>query len=400
MATNVIESTIQDVIGCAPFTGTDKFRFWRVPIKTWLMRQGWNGKVISNMTETEKSDIYTDFNKATELALKYNQPPLALDRGRRFAAAPYAPKDGAVINMLKRRQRFGGSPVVGPDIEEQDESGVNEARVVDLIAKHVAALKPVETIIKVVQADKVKVVKGAKHPKLAMLIKVASSRMLNGFRPNIWLFGETASGKSHAAEQVAEALGLKFYAHGSMGMAHELMGYKDGGGKYHRTPFRDAFEHGGVVLLDECDSWDPMVTLALNGPAANGISSFPDGMIRRHKDCVIIAAGNTVGAGATAEFVGRNRLDAAFMSRFAVKMEWPRDPSIELAISGNAQWVDRVVKARDRAKVAGLKHAIDPRHSQAGAALIAAGLSMDEAAELTYLAGLTEAQRRTVEGAM
>ena len=41
---------------------------------------------------------------------------------------------------------------------------------------------------------------------------------------------------------------------------------------------------------------------------------------------------------------------------------------------------------------------IDPRHSQAGAALIAAGMTYDKAAELTYLAGLTADQRRIVEG--
>jgi cobaltochelatase CobS len=140
------------------------------------------------------------------------------------------------------------------------------------------------------------------------------------------------------------------------------------------------------------------VTLALNGALANGLSAFPDGMVRRHKDSIFVAAGNTVGSGATAEFVGRNRLDAAFLSRFPVKIEWPRDPAIEKAIAGNDAWASRVMTARARAASAGIKHAIDPRHTQAGAALIAAGMSMDEAADLTYLAGLPDAQRRTVEG--
>src|SRR6185436_13931792 len=97
---------------------------------------------------------------------------------------------------------------------------------------------------------------------------------------NIWVYGPTASGKSHVCEQIAEALKLKFYVQGAMSMAHELMGYKDGNGKYHSTPFREGFEKGGVVLLDECDSWDPAVTLALNGATANGVSAFPDGMVR------------------------------------------------------------------------------------------------------------------------
>lgn len=397
----VVETTVQDVLGCAPFTGTNDFTYYRVTIKTWLMRQGWNGKVIGTMTGQEQREVYTDFDKATELALKYRQPPMAKDRGRRFAAAPYAPKDSGIIRMIQRKQRFGVNQPIGVEVEEEDTAGVNEARVAEMIARQMAVLqaaKPVETIIKVVQGDKVGIVKGAKHPKLALLVRSMSARMLNGFHLNVWLFGPTASGKTHSVEQVAEAMKRKFYSHGAMSMAHELMGYKDANGKYHTTPFRECYEKGGVCLLDECDSWDPAVTLALNGALANGLTAFPDGMVRRHKDSIIVAAGNTVGAGATAEFVGRNRLDAAFMSRFPVKIEWPRDPAIEKVIAGNDAWANRVMRARERAAAAGLKHAIDPRHTQAGAALIAAGMTMDEAAALTYLAGLPDAQRRTVEG--
>jgi len=92
-------------------------------------------------------------------------------------------------------------------------------------------------------------------------------------------------------------------------------------------------------------------------------------------------------------------LDTAFLSRFPVKVQMERDPRIELAIAGgNEAWVKRVTTARARAAAAGIKHLIDPRHSQAGAALLATGMSMDEVAEITYLAGLPEAQRRTVEG--
>ena len=132
--------------------------------------------------------------------------------------------------------------------------------------------------------------------------------------PVILIHGPTASGKTHSAEQLAEGMGAKFYMHGAMSMAHELTGFVDAAGNYHRTPFRDAFEHGGICLLDEVDSWDGQVTLALNAPLANGQCAFPDGMVKRHRDCIIIAAGNTTGSGATADFVGRNRLDAAFLS--------------------------------------------------------------------------------------
>lgn len=392
----LVESTVQDVIGCPPFTGFEKFMYVRTTLKTWVMRQGWNGKIFETMTPEEITNLYTDFNKATELALKYNQPAIAMDRGRRFAAAPYVPKDPRVIKIIQRKAVKGIAPLAAVDDNEAEGSnGFDEDRVMELIRQHI---KPAEVTIKMMQADKVSVIKGTKHPKLATLAKVLSCRMLNGFHVNTWLYGPTGSGKSHAAKQIADAMKLKFYSHGALSMDHQLMGYKDGAGKYHTTAFRQCFEFGGVGLLDECDSWDPAVTLSLNGALANDVVSFPDGMVKRHKDSIFIAAGNTVGQGATIEFVGRNKLDAAFMSRFPVKIEWPRDEEVEKAISGNDPWVERVRAARQRALAAGIKHAIDPRHSQAGAALIAAGMSMDEAAELTYLAGLGEAQKRTVEG--
>lgn len=243
-----------------------------------------------------------------------------------------------------------------------------------------------------------KTLTGATHPKMATLLKAATARTAKGGRMNIWLTGPAATGKTHAAELVADAMDLPFYTHGAMAMTHELMGFIDAGGTYQRTAFRDAFEFGGVCLFDEVDSWESQPTLALNAALANGCASFPDGMVKRHPDCIIIAAANTNGNGATAEYVGRNKLDAAFLSRFAIKIEWHRDVAFELAIGGDEAFTRRVQAARERAKAAGLKHNIDTRHAQAGASLIAAGFTPDEAAELTYLAGLNADQRRMVEG--
>jgi hypothetical protein len=242
-------------------------------------------------------------------------------------------------------------------------------------------------------------VEGHSHPKLATLLRALSVKQANGFAVNVFLVGSTSSGKTHGAGQAAKALGRTFGAHGAMMMQHELMGFIDASGHYHRTPFRDAFENGGVVLLDEVDSWDASVTLSLNAALANGYASFPDGMVPRHSDCVIIGGANTHGTGATAEYVGRNRLDSAFLSRFPVRIEWNPDPALEVAISGNPEFARRVQAARERARASGLKHLIDARQMQAGAALIAAGFTSDEAADMTYLAGLSKEQRRMIEGA-
>lgn len=254
--------------------------------------------------------------------------------------------------------------------------------------------------ITLAKADGVKTqLEGLHHPMFPTFLRVLSSRDASGRVPNVWLTGGTATGKTTMAEKAAEALELPFYMHGAMEMTHELVGFVDAGGTYHETQFVKAFRNGGVVLLDEIDSWGNGCTLALNAALANGQTSLPDGnMLKRHKDCIVVAAGNTWGTGATSDFIGRNKLDAAFLSRFPVKLHIEYDAALEQAFSGNRQWAERVQAARARAKTVGLKVVIDPRHSIAGAALIANGFSADEAAKLTYLAGLTPEQVKQVEG--
>lgn len=241
-------------------------------------------------------------------------------------------------------------------------------------------------------------VDGHQHPAFKRLLTAASSRMANGYAPNVWLAGPAGSGKTHAGHMLADAMGLAFHLNGAISMPHELLGFIDAAGNYHRTPFRDAYEHGGIYMFDEVDGSDNSAILALNAALANGHATFPDMKIKRHPACIIVASANTWGLGATAEYVGRAKIDAAFLSRFPVRIGWEYDTALEVAISGNEQFARRVIAARERARAAGLKVLIDPRASQAGAALIAAGMKPDEAAEFTYLANLSKDQRKIVEG--
>lgn len=239
---------------------------------------------------------------------------------------------------------------------------------------------------------------GHKHPAFGKLLRAMCARAADGYSPNAWLSGPAGSGKTTGARMVAEALELPFHYNGAIGMPHELLGFIDAGGTYHRTPFRDAYEHGGVYLFDEVDGSDNAALLALNAALANGRATFPDGQVERHAECRIIAAANTFGHGATAEYVGRSKIDAAFLSRFPVRIVWDYDAALEVAISGNPDFARRVQGARERARNAGLKILITPRDSIAGAALIAAGFDADEAAQMTYLASLTAEQARMIEG--
>ncbi|WP_051509081.1 AAA family ATPase [Rhizobium favelukesii] len=241
---------------------------------------------------------------------------------------------------------------------------------------------------------------GTQHPLFGDLLTTLSVRQANGSYNNVWIAGPTGSGKTHAAKECAKAFGVPFYFNGALGMSHELVGFVDAAGNYHTTPFRQAYENGGVYLFDEVDASDNAALLALNAALANGECSFPDNPlpVARHTDFRCIGAANTFGQGATAEFIGRAKIDAAFLSRFAVKFHWTYDVALEQAISGNVEFTKRVQAARARAQAAGVKIVIDPRHSMAGAALISAGMSSDRAAALTYLAGLNSEQTRIVEG--
>lgn len=309
-----------------------------------------------------------------------------------------------------------GEPVQSSSVKDKAKAAIGLMAAIEAIAgqsmdkEAIAALVRSElkaaladmpsTLIKVQGADgTVRDVKGHKHPLFTDLLTVLSARDSRGYPINVWISGPAGSGKTHAAHQAAEALGLAFYLQGAMSMPHELTGFVDAGGRYHDTPFVRAFRDGGVILLDELDAGDNSALLALNAALANGSMSLPTAeLISRHKDTVIIGAANTFGQGATADYIGRTKIDAAFLSRFPVKFSWTYDDKLERNISGNEAWAATVQNARKKAHAAGLKIVIDPRHSIAGAALLATGMTEQRVKELTYLASLTPDQRRIVEG--
>jgi hypothetical protein len=238
-----------------------------------------------------------------------------------------------------------------------------------------------------------------RHPMAETLLRSCNVRTPDGYRLNVWISGPAGSGKTYGAKQISEVLGLRFETHGAMTMAHELTGYMDASGRYHETPFVRAFRNGGAVLLDEIDAGSNEALLALNAALANGFMSLPSGdVVERHSDFLCIAAANTWGLGATADYVGRSRIDVAFLDRFGARLAWDYDKLFERAISGNEAWTDRVHDARGKARDAGLKVAITTRACINGAALVRAGFTPDEAANMTYLASLTTEQVKMLGG--
>jgi cobaltochelatase CobS len=198
-----------------------------------------------------------------------------------------------------------------------------------------------------------------------------------------FLVGPAGSGKTTVAENVAKKFGMDFYCMsvGNQTTKSDLLGFISATGNYVSTVFRTAFEEGGVFLLDEIDAGNSNVLTILNSALANGYCSFPDGMVKRHKNFCCIASGNTIGQGANKQYVGRNQLDGATLDRFT-KIDWTYDEVLEKKISKNNGWTNRVQAIRKICNDMGLKLIISPRASINGSNLINDGipvLQVDEA---------------------
>jgi MoxR-like ATPase len=219
---------------------------------------------------------------------------------------------------------------------------------------------------------------------------------------NIWMTGEAGSGKSTIAENVAEAMGIPFYTlpcAGDLGK-HEVVGYMDAKGEYVSTPFRKAYENGGVFIFEEIDSASAEVVLCVNTALANGGMYFPDGaFIKRHKDFVCLAAANTWGIGASRTYVGRQPMDGASLDRF-IQYEVVYDEELELEIAGDRDWARKVQRIRQAVKTSNQRMIISPRASINGAKLLAVGFTESQVLEMTILKGCSDEQRNIIMSAL
>ena len=216
-----------------------------------------------------------------------------------------------------------------------------------------------------------------------------------------YIVGPAGSGKTTAAEQVAEALGLRFFMQGAASGAHEYMGFIDARGTYNATPFREAFENGGVFLADEIDGSDAAALLALNAALANGVCAFPGSVfpVKKHKDFRFVAAANTFGTGANRQYVGRSQLDAATLDRF-VFIDWPYDTVLERMLCTDATWLAYVQSVRAAVEKLNIRHVVSPRASIFGEKLIGAGIPLAEVAQMVIWRGLSDADVARIKAAM
>jgi len=224
---------------------------------------------------------------------------------------------------------------------------------------------------------------GAQHKRFPELLAMISANV------PVWLVGPSASGKTHAAESAAAALGLSFHCVSvcQQTAVSYLLGYMNASGGYVSTEFRKAYETGGVFLLDEIDAGNPNVLAVLNAALSNSVCAFPDGMISRHADFRCIAAANTFGRGADRQYVGRLQIDAATLNRFAI-LVWDYDEALEREIGGNAAWTKYVQAVRRTAAELQLRVVISPRASIYGARMLSAGMQWNTVADSLLFAGM------------
>lgn len=200
---------------------------------------------------------------------------------------------------------------------------------------------------------------------------------------HVRLVGPAGSGKTHAAEQVAEGLGLTFFPQsvGPHTSKTDLLGFVDAGGRYQASMLRQAYEHGGLYLLDEYDAGNPGVLTTLNAALANGYCSFPDGVIKRHENFRCVAAGNTYGQGASRVYIGRQVMDAATTDRF-VDLPWDYDTDIErsIALSYNlgTDWIEFVHALRAAQAKTEIRAVVSTRVIIDGYKLLRAGFTQSE----------------------
>lgn len=217
-----------------------------------------------------------------------------------------------------------------------------------------------QQVLKVVTDSGDNLIKGVKHSQLPSLINMVGAGL------NVMLTGSAGSGKTHASAQVAEALGLKFYALsvGAQTSKSDIVGFIDAGGTYRSTPFRQAYEKGGVFVMDEIDAGNSNVLVQINSALSNGICSFPDKQVKAHKDFRFIATANTYGKGESIKYVGRNRLDAATLDRFTI-IHWDIDDKVEEAMADGDTAIYKAIKAaRDYCEKKNIDAMITPRTTQ------------------------------------
>jgi molecular chaperone GrpE (heat shock protein) len=233
-------------------------------------------------------------------------------------------------------------------------------------------------------------------------VKEAQSVDQDGLYP--MLVGPAGSGKTTASRLIAQHLfGDDWRDKYAMMSMNEESERSEGFGfispidkLYKSTDFRKMYEFGGVFLLDELDASNPNALTALNAAISSPMAAFPDKVVDRHPDFVLIAAANTFGNGADGLYVGRNPLDGATKDRFQT-MYWDYDwDGVRASRPNHTAFVDIVESLSKAATKLAMEIIISPRAALFGPFLFAQGLSVKQVLDSLVFKGLDDNDIRTL----
>lgn len=268
----------------------------------------------------------------------------------------------------------------------------------ELLNARVAALKPepvtVNHTVTINNAanGQTSVVEG-QHERFGKLLQWLSLRM------NVWLKGPSGSGKSEAAKAAARELGLEFSEISccQQTLATAFLGYMDATGTYRRTPFRERYEHGGIMNIDEIGKVNAQTLAVLNSGLGGRGMSFPDGWVAKSETFLCVCSDNTFGEGGDRMYTTSVQLDKASLQRFAFVV-WDYDEAFEHRLAGNDEWTDKVQTWRANALRSDLRVVISPRASILGARALAAGIEEEEVCESLVWPGCDKATIAKIQG--
>jgi len=171
-------------------------------------------------------------------------------------------------------------------------------------------------------------------------------------KQNTLMVGPAGCGKTTAAHQVSEALGLQFGSVCLTAGASEtwLFGRQTPTG-FIEGMFSKVYREGGVFLADEMDAADANLLLSINTALSHSemLNPMSGEVIKKHDDFVFIGAANTNGKGSNHVYTGRSRLDAATLDRFVVlEIDYDEDYEKEICTDKEVLEFLRTVRAKLR----------------------------------------------------
>lgn len=343
----------------------------------------WAG-VLSQVVTAEEEQLFAlseDWEVVTKAERKHRQPKAKKNEPKDEPKAqdePTKDEQPEAVEVVTEDE-----PKVEPQPQPQDEDDTtNEQALIAALknlrggAVDVAKVREIvsEELSKLVATDAKKAAKvveaakknnGKKNEVYCAKFQRIVAKVSRG--NNVYLFGPAGSGKSHTAEQVAEALGLDFYGQTTIQFAHDVRGYGDAGGNFQETPFYKAFAFGGLYFQDEYDRSNAEAAIVLNSALANGWYDFPIvGRVEAHPNFRFIAAGNTLMTGPDEEYITGQEIDPSSRDRFGFFFEIDYSHEVELHIAHNDEKIVSFVEdVRQAIKQAGIKHVVSYRATAA-----------------------------------